>query len=645
MISFFRRFFQSKIGLAITLAFLGLIGLAFASSDVANNATFGGVTGNDRVAVVGDDRIDTSELNQLMQSALQQEAQERPGLTMAAFHAEGGFEDVLTQLIDRYSISGYARKYGLRAGDNLINSEILTFPAFRGASGVFDQAVYQNVLRNQGLSDAALRQDIADGMLAQQMLISALVSPQMPESIARRYTALLRERRIGSIALVPSALFAPEGDPSDEQIQEFFDENRAGYVQPERRILRFAGIDVRNITDRTEPTASEIAAKFEEDAELYAALETRSITSFFVPTEEAAIAIRESVNAGTSLEQAAQSAGFAVSSAEDQSEEALASLTSSAVAEAVFAANRGSVAQPARSALGWYVARVDGVSNRPARTLAQATPDITTQLRIEIQTAALADLSARIEEQVDDGVSLAEVAEEFDLTLQTTPELLANGRVFNDDERGVPEVLLPALGTAFEMDESEPQLTVLVAGQQFLVFEVQEIAQSAAPPIAEIRDRLEFDWRLAEGAKAAREAADRIMERADGEVALAQALQGEDADLPPIENINLTRTELLSQQNQRVAAPLALLFSIAQGTTKRLEAPNNLGWYIIDLDEISIDEIADDDPLFIATKTQLGPAISSEYASQLTSAMRADLGIERNEDAIDAVRRQLLGEI
>ena len=55
MIRFFRTLFKSKFGLAITLAFVVLIAFAFASMDItANNPTFGGIAGDNHVAVVGD---------------------------------------------------------------------------------------------------------------------------------------------------------------------------------------------------------------------------------------------------------------------------------------------------------------------------------------------------------------------------------------------------------------------------------------------------------------------------------------------------------------------------------------------------------------------------------------------------------------
>ena len=57
MISLIRQFFSSKLGLGLTLGFLGLIAFAFASSDVANTANLGGISAGDNVAVVGDRKI------------------------------------------------------------------------------------------------------------------------------------------------------------------------------------------------------------------------------------------------------------------------------------------------------------------------------------------------------------------------------------------------------------------------------------------------------------------------------------------------------------------------------------------------------------------------------------------------------------
>ncbi|MBC7160051.1 MAG: SurA N-terminal domain-containing protein, partial [Porphyrobacter sp.] len=95
MLQLFRSFFKSKLGIGVTLVFLGLIAFAFASADVANVGTFGGIAGGDRVAVVGDERIDAAELSMNATSALEQVRQENPTLTMEAFVAQGGLDEVL----------------------------------------------------------------------------------------------------------------------------------------------------------------------------------------------------------------------------------------------------------------------------------------------------------------------------------------------------------------------------------------------------------------------------------------------------------------------------------------------------------------------------------------------------------------------
>ena len=125
MINFFRSFFQSKIGLAVTIGFLVLIALAFASADVSTTGTFGGLSGTNNVAVVGDEEVTTAELRQSTDNAFRQVQQDEPTLTLESFLEDGGLTQVLDTLLDRVSISEFGRMLGLRAGDNLINSEIM----------------------------------------------------------------------------------------------------------------------------------------------------------------------------------------------------------------------------------------------------------------------------------------------------------------------------------------------------------------------------------------------------------------------------------------------------------------------------------------------------------------------------------------
>lgn len=644
MISFFRKFFQSKIGLPIFILFLAIVALAFAASDITGS-TFGGIGTAERVALVGDDRIDTGELESTAQAALEQAREQNPGLTMEQLIAEGGLEEVLDQLIDRYAIGAYAEEAGLRAGDNLVNSEILQIPAFRGPTGEFDEEAYRAALARQRISDAILRRDFADGLLAQQVLLPAVGSPRMPRGVARRYASLLLERREGQIGLIPSALFLAEDEPSAEAVASFYEDNKETYRRPERRTLRYAVFGGQDINADISVSEAEIAARYEENSEAYAASQTRDVTLFVVPTEAAAEALVQRIRAGEiSLEAAAQEAGFSTTQLEDADRDTIERAQSFAAAEAVFAAGRGEIADPARSALGFTVARVDAVNTTPARSLAEAREEIAEQIASQKRAAALADLSARIEAEVDSGIALSEVAETFELELQTSPALLPDGRIFEDPGAQPNPALRPILEPAFGVDEAQPQLDELVPGEQFIVYEVAEIIPAAAPPLAEIEDQVTADLKRRNASRTAREAADRVLKAARGGASLDEAMREENETFPRVDTVALSRQQLLLQTQGNVPPALVLMFSMAQGTTKLLEAPQDQGWILVDLESIETGEMADDDPLLQRTQEQLASTLADEYTSQLTRAMREEVGVTINEDAVAAVRRQLLGE-
>ncbi len=643
MISFFRRIFSSKLGLAITLAFIGLIALAFASADVSGTGTFGGISSSDSVAVVGDEKIGIAEFARTTNSAVDQIRQDTPTITMRAFINNDGLKDVLDRMIDRTTLSEYARQFGLRAGDNLVNSEIMQMPAFRGPDGNFSQAAYESLLVQRSLTDGLVRNDLMQGLLNDQMTLTAVRGARMPNKFAERYAGLLSESRKGSIAFIPSGVFAPKDDPSDEKLKAFYAANTTKYLRPERRTVRFATFGEQHIDTRIVPSAAEIAARFERDKADYAASDIRSFTRVIVPTEDAAKAIKDKVEGGATLSAVAQEAGFSASEVAATDRAAYTSDTSSALADAAFTAARGTIADPVRGTLGWHVTRVDSAEKRAARSLADVTPEIRTVLTQELQIKALADLSARIEEEVDGGTPLTEIAKDLRVEVTTTKPLTADGRVYGSAQETAPQELAGVLKTAFDMEEGEPQLAEITRGETFLIYETTEITESSTAPLDEIKDQVIAGWKLDEGAKLAKAATDRILKRMADESSLSAAVGKEEERLPPAENVNLNRSQIVGQDRQ-VPPPLALLFSMATGTTKKLEAANNLGWFVVDLDEISAGSAEGNDQLIAAAAQQLQAALVAEYTQQLTAAMSEEIGVERNDAAIEAVRKQLLGE-
>jgi len=643
MLQFFRNFFGSKLGVAVTMGFLVLIALAFAGGDIANTGQFGGVAGGDRVATVGKARIDNADLERAATNAVEQLRQDDPKMTMKTFVDRGGLDQLLTNLIDLAAVREFGERHGIHVGDRLIDSEIAKIPAVQGPNGKVDDRLYQAFLNQRGISDAQLRRQIAEMMVARQLLTSANIGVAVPQDAALRYAGLATEQRSGAIAILPSAAFAPKTPPSEAEVQAWYAKNSKDYQLPERRTIRYVTFDDSVVKNVPAPTEAEIAARYAANKDQYAASESRRITQLVVPTEAAARAIMAETGAGKSLEAAAGAKGLTAAALGTLTKEALSAQSSQSVADAAFAAPAGKIAGPLKGPLGWLLLRIDAVEGKPARTLDQARAELAQQVAAEKRRTALTDFSAGIEEEFDSGAALSDVAKKLGLTPVSTPPLTADGRVFGNPQQTAPEMLARVIQTAFLMEgENQAQLAEVVPGKQFVVFDVARIETSAPPPLTQIRQAVEVDVQLSKGAIAAKAAAEKVQAQVRKGTEMSAALASLGVALPPVDQVNLSRQQYQAM-GQQVAPPVTVFFATQKGGTRLLGAPRNRGWYVVQVKDIVPGKVDPADPRLVGLKDNVKNEVGEEYFQQLRAAMRKEVGVKRNETAIAAVRRRLLG--
>lgn len=645
MLQVIRNFIRSKIGAAIALGVLVLIAIAFTSGDVSNTGTFGGVTGGDRVALVGGERIDNATLSQSATTLLDRARQEQPGLTMKSLLADGGIDRLVDQLADRLAIAVYGRQYGIVASDRLVDSEIAKDGGFRGADGKFSDSIFRQAIRQRGISEQTLRDDIKTSLIAQQILIPASFGAIMPEDLTMRYAGLVSETRDGVIAVLPSMQFAPKDKPTYKQLADYYAKNEEDFIRPERRVIRYVGFDTSIVAGTAAATDAEIAARYKENAAQYKASETRSFSQLVVPTEAAAKAIADEVAKGSSLEAAASKKGLSVGRVAATEKAALERQASKAVSDAAFAVPVGKVAAPARSALGWHIMRVENITSKPARSLEDARAEISEKITREKQGLALAERLEEIEDELDGGASLVDMAKEVNAEVMLTQPLTADGKVFGKVGQEAPGLLKTVIDTAFVMDQEKPQLAIIDRGARFVIYDVTEITPSAPAPLDEIKDEVKAAYLLDKGSAQARKLAVQVQAKVRKGESLQKAMTSiKERTLPP-QPVRMSRPELMQiqEQGQGIPAPIALMFQMAQGTVKVQAADDKQAWFIIQLKTIEPAKIKKDDPSLATARKDLGGLAGDEYAQALQRAIRSEIGVEKNKAAIRAVREQLTG--
>ncbi|MEJ8629285.1 peptidylprolyl isomerase [Sphingomonas sp. I4] len=186
-------------------------------------------------------------------------------------------------------------------------------------------------------------------------------------------------------------------------------------------------VNTAAVAAQSSPSDAEIARYYQTNAAKYAAAQKRDVTQVVVLDQAGANALAAKAKAGTSLADAARAAGLEASVQKGVVKAAYAAQSSAAVADAVFGAGQGAIVGPVRGTLGFVVAKVDAITQVPGKTLAQARPEIVTELTKQKQAAALGELRNTIEDALSGNATFDEVVADRKLQAQTTPAVTAQG--------------------------------------------------------------------------------------------------------------------------------------------------------------------------------------------------------------------------
>lgn len=637
MLAFFRRVLSSWLAVAL----LGVILIAFIVTGVGTpGGGFSGGPGANAVATVGGRPVTVPQVAQRVQGLYREAQRQQPGLAMPAFLAAiGGLAGVVEQYVDATVLGVWAEKHGITANERLIGAEIAAVPAFQGPTGQFDQRVMDAALGQQRMTFASLHDGIRDDLVRRQLLLPVTAAAALPDGLVKPYAALLIQRREGAVGIV-SAKADGVPAPDDAAIANWYKDHLARYSLPERRVVRYAPVGPEAVHPAP-PSDAEVAAAYRADAAKYVARETRRLDQVVLPTQAAADALAAKVKGGTAFAKAAADAGFAAADIAlgDVDRASLARSASPAVADAAFALPANGTTAPIKTPLGFAIVHVDRVTAIPARSLAEATPEIRAAFARKRADDALGTLVQAMQDQLSDGASFNDVAKKHGLAAVTTPPLLPNGTAPTDPAFKADAVLTALMRAAAQAGADDPATIETIDPTHFALLGVAQVVPAAPMPLAEVRDRVRADIVAQVAADRARAQAQALAARVKAGQPLAAALAA--AGLPPAQPLGSTQVEL-ARAGGNVPVPMRALFRLTAGGTEVAPGPGGV-WYVVHLDRIVPGSPASLAPIVNAAQTELSRSLGDEYAQQLVNAARATTPVRRNPSAVAALDAQLRG--
>lgn len=650
MLSIFRGFFNSRVGLIITFTVLGLIALAFGLGDVTglrSNAINSGPTGTTLVTV-GKESIGSNEMKATTERMVAMYRQQYPQLTMEEFITKGGFDQPFENRINTTALAQYGFSQGMRVGRSLADTEITSQPQFKGLDGKFDRELYKQFLAQQRMGDGELHSEIARNMLAQMILAPVMPQsvgrPIAPVSIATPYASMLLEKRTGTVAFIDTKKI-PVGAPvTDAEAIAYYQRNIARYTVPERRSVRYAVVSIADLRAKSAPTDAEIAKAYQDQAAKYAPSETRSVRQVVLLDQKSADALAAKVRAGTAIDAAAKAVGLDAGMLADQTKAAYAGQTSPAIADQVFAATNGAVIGPVKTSLGWAVIHLEKVTKVPGKSLDQAKPDLVKELTDQKTAIAASALRAQISDAIANNATLDEIAQKMALTLQSSPALDVQG---NDPDAKTPPpaqpdpVRLALSAVAFQAEaDDNPQLAPIDKEGGFALVKLDKIMPAAPRPLASVIDEVKKNFIVDRQVQTGRTIATGVMNKVNKGVPLAKALAETGLVLDATKPMAANRGQLFTS---KPAPPIILMFGMAQGTARMIQAPYKGGWFVVVTDTIERGDARGKPDIVAKMRSDLGATAADEYAQQFVRAVRNQVGVKRNDAAINALRTEMLG--
>lgn len=372
--------------------------------------------GKDYAASVNGQEIGRAQLEQAVQNERSRQ-QEALGENFSLLAGNEGYlqqmrRQVLSQLIDETLLDQYANKLGLGISDEQIKQAIFAVTAFQ-TDNRFDNEKYLAQVRRLGLTPDRYAELLRKQLITQQ-LIQGLGDTQfsVPKEIDN-LVAQAAQDRVVRTAAIDVASIAKTLNVSDEDVQNFYQQNKGRFIEPEAFKVSYIMLDAAQVMESVTVDDAAIADFYAKNQQDYAQPERKKFSVIQLKTEADAQAVVGELKQGADFAALAQEKSTDVVSRRNGGD--LGWMDDNATIDELKQANlseKGQVSQPVKSSVGYLVVRLDDVQPRQVKPLDEVRDDIAAKVKREKALDQYYALQQKISEAAsNDNESLASAEE------------------------------------------------------------------------------------------------------------------------------------------------------------------------------------------------------------------------------------------
>jgi peptidyl-prolyl cis-trans isomerase D len=627
------EFLRSKASGVLGILLIGLLVIAFGLWGIAD--TFTGFS-NSEIASVGSKKIDRQEF-QLRYVQTTRDLSRRLGTTLSATDASnlGVTRQVLVNMLGGAALHEASDQMGLAFGDEAIAAAILKDPNFAGVNGEFDEPTFRAVLAQNGLDEKLFVEDQRRFHLTNQLTDASIDRALMPKLLMESLYQHFLERRVANYMILTLEQTDETGEPTDEELETFFNETRLRFAQAETRSGHALVVSPARFAELINIDRATLEEEYELSMSEFTVAEKRKVDQLVLADDTEAARVREQKANGVPFVEIVDGAGQSLENT-DLGEIERGDMISADLAEIAFSMEKSEISDVIEGPLGYVVLRVRDI--KPGATLSLDAVEDRLRQRI-IYDRALEDMLAfteTVEDELAGGETLENIGQRFALDVIKIDNITNNGKTLDGRESALLARYDALTGLLFESSIGEDIPMQEMEDGSFIWLRLNDVTPSIVPPLKDVRDAVTAEWKVDERSKLLQAMAEHMVKVGNETGSFKSAAQG--FKRKPLVSEPMTR-----QVSNDTFSSEAVARLFAVGKNKFAWASVGFGGEIIvmqaaDIIEAELNDGAAKDIIFDGEQRKY----YNDLSNQFVLSLQQNFGTSVNQTNLDLATRDLV---
>jgi peptidyl-prolyl cis-trans isomerase D len=620
MIGGIRKFAKSKW--ALVLLFIPLI-VSFGIFGFQD--PFSGITGGG-LSRVGEREIHARDLSAELSAEIEAIRRDQGRvISQADAVREGIAQQVLARLEYRNMILAYADKVGIRASQKAVADLVKNAAGFKDALGRFNLDAVRSRANSENMSLADFEEAVRDDLTAGYVTSAAFSAIKVPDILSLPVINFIGETRTMTVARLTEAAIPPPAEPTDAQLDTWYNANKQRFTQPERRRISVLAYSAEDFLDRIELTDEQVKAEYEKRIRDYSTPETRAISEFTSADRNVVQSFIDLAQQGVTADDAiGRVLGLSRTDRSIKPEE----VTDERYRELVFGLPAGKVhTVPIKldEASPWTAVLVKTITPGIPQPFEQVAEKVRHDIALPDAERLYEDESEKFRDAAG-GQPLEEIGKQFGFPVIQLPPVDSQGRTLRGDQA---ELLAgnPALAELFTLQAG--QMTNLFEGDgSRSMYRLDEIVAPYTQPLADVKPLVVQLYMAEQMQNAANKAAADMVAAVKSGKTFEQAATASKLVVLPVVTTTRQGSSAINDQQALQGA-----FDLKAGDTAVVPGQGGQLW-VVRIDKVEPVTTAAAAALRAQVAPQVAQSLQGDMREVFVRGLQAEVPITRDETAI-----------